>query len=423
MDAATTETPNVRGTKFTNADESSTTSSDTDDSVALKTWFASSNTHNSDVSRNFPLIGCADNISTRIVDESSGRNYKSSDLLSKANRHLTLQLYKHYYYKLLFVNNKCTCRSRSFRRKNHKNCSIDFTKTNNNNNEKNILNVNNNNQDADNDKFIETATFAKNNQSSNITCNTRTGTCATQTTAVTDGTPTRNSQTASVESENSLRSHHEVLECELRLRNTKKKKKDVTIINNRQCDDETKKIKLTNNKKIVTEEEKKQKINNKQVPTTIIKSDVDHRLITVEKNQNKSANENTKNNNYKSYFGNFHNIFKVNCHLKWCKSLLTCLSFYFSNIWCNFDNKSDKKVFEENGAKMWMRSMKLKERLAVGFGVSLVLFTLLLVVDLQMDLGVSNKHLMPAHAKLKYVQDEDKTGVFREFKRKFLQKG
>ncbi|XP_055676841.1 extracellular serine/threonine protein CG31145 [Lutzomyia longipalpis] len=71
---------------------------------------------------------------------------------------------------------------------------------------------------------------------------------------------------------------------------------------------------------------------------------------------------------------------------------------------------------------MMLRSMKLKERLAVGFGVSLVLFTLLLVVDLQMDLGVSKNHIVPAHAKVKYVQTEDKNGVFEGFKRKFLQK-
>lgn len=71
---------------------------------------------------------------------------------------------------------------------------------------------------------------------------------------------------------------------------------------------------------------------------------------------------------------------------------------------------------------MLMRSMKLKERLAMGLGVSLVLFTLLLVVDIQMDLGVSQGHLVPPHAKLRYVQDEDKNGVFEGFKRKFLQK-
>lgn len=72
--------------------------------------------------------------------------------------------------------------------------------------------------------------------------------------------------------------------------------------------------------------------------------------------------------------------------------------------------------------KMLLRSMKLKERLAVGLGVSLVLFTLLLVVDLQMDLGVSKGHLVPSHGRVKYVKDEDKNGVFRDFKRKFLQK-
>lgn len=74
------------------------------------------------------------------------------------------------------------------------------------------------------------------------------------------------------------------------------------------------------------------------------------------------------------------------------------------------------------GGKMLIRSMKLKERLAMGLGVSLVLFTLLLVVDIQMDLGVSRGHLVPPHAKVRYVQDEDKNGVFEGFKRKFLQK-
>lgn len=75
--------------------------------------------------------------------------------------------------------------------------------------------------------------------------------------------------------------------------------------------------------------------------------------------------------------------------------------------------------------KMYLgRSMKLKERLAVGFGVSLVLFTLLLVIDLQMDLGMSKSNYVPAnyHGRVKYVADEDKTGVFKEFQRKFLQK-
>lgn len=86
-------------------------------------------------------------------------------------------------------------------------------------------------------------------------------------------------------------------------------------------------------------------------------------------------------------------------------------------IKCNSFNSYSDKMF-------LMRSMKLKERLAVGFGVSLVLFTLLLVIDLQMDLGMSKSNYIPAnyHGRVKYVQDEDVGGVFKEFQRKFLQK-
>ncbi|XP_055906171.1 extracellular serine/threonine protein CG31145 [Eupeodes corollae] len=69
-----------------------------------------------------------------------------------------------------------------------------------------------------------------------------------------------------------------------------------------------------------------------------------------------------------------------------------------------------------------LRSVKLKERLAISLGATLILFTLLLVIDVQMDFGVTNRHLMPSHAKVRYVNDEDRSGVFRDFKRKFLQK-
>ena len=83
------------------------------------------------------------------------------------------------------------------------------------------------------------------------------------------------------------------------------------------------------------------------------------------------------------------------------------------------------KYFSYISGKMYlMRSMKLKERLAVGFGVSLVLFTLLLVIDLQMDLGMSKSNSEPSsyHGRVKYNREEDISGVFKEFQRKFLQK-
>lgn len=75
-----------------------------------------------------------------------------------------------------------------------------------------------------------------------------------------------------------------------------------------------------------------------------------------------------------------------------------------------------------NTTMAWLRSMKLKERLAVGLGITLVLMTVLLLVDLQLDLGVSRNHLVSSHGKVRYVNDEDKSGVFMEFVRK-LQNG
>lgn len=71
-----------------------------------------------------------------------------------------------------------------------------------------------------------------------------------------------------------------------------------------------------------------------------------------------------------------------------------------------------------NTTMAWLRSMKLKERLAVGLGITLVLMTVLLLVDLQLDLGVSRNHLVSSHGKVRYVNDEDKSGVFMDFVRK-----
>lgn len=135
----------------------------------------------------------------------------------------------------------------------------------------------------------------------------------------------------------------------------------------------------------------------------------------------KEKEEKDDNNNNSSVYPNLKDTTKNNS-IKEEKSFFHKILFILLLV----IHESDKyEIIEKfkNKKMLWMRSMKLKERLAVGFGVSLVLFTLLLVVDLQMDLGVSNKHLMPSHARVKYGLDEDKNGVFREFKRKFLQKG
>lgn len=72
---------------------------------------------------------------------------------------------------------------------------------------------------------------------------------------------------------------------------------------------------------------------------------------------------------------------------------------------------------------MFGSGLKLKERLVVGVSIAAVLFTLLLVVDLQMDLGMSGHHVVPSHGRVKYVNDEDGPGAaYNSFKKRFLQK-
>lgn len=72
---------------------------------------------------------------------------------------------------------------------------------------------------------------------------------------------------------------------------------------------------------------------------------------------------------------------------------------------------------------MFRGGRKLKERFVVGVAVALVLFTLLLVVDIQMDLGMSGKHLVPSHGRVKYVvQDEGPGSAYNRFRNRLLQK-
>lgn len=47
--------------------------------------------------------------------------------------------------------------------------------------------------------------------------------------------------------------------------------------------------------------------------------------------------------------------------------------------------------------------MKLRERLVIGASISIVLFTLAVVVDLQLDLGMSGQHLAPSHGRIRYA--------------------
>lgn len=90
---------------------------------------------------------------------------------------------------------------------------------------------------------------------------------------------------------------------------------------------------------------------------------------------------------------------------------------------CNRRVRSGSSVFVAGCSKMlWRRSMRLKDRLAIVLGGTLVLMTVMLLVDLQLDLGVAKNHLVPSHGRVRYVNDVDKNGVFVDFKRK-LQNG
>ncbi|KAJ8728266.1 hypothetical protein PYW08_016651 [Mythimna loreyi] len=69
-----------------------------------------------------------------------------------------------------------------------------------------------------------------------------------------------------------------------------------------------------------------------------------------------------------------------------------------------------------------MLNMKLKERLALAVSAFLVLFTLMLVVDLQMDYGISG-HRVPLHGRVSNADTEDKgRSAYIEFRKRFLQK-
>jgi hypothetical protein len=68
--------------------------------------------------------------------------------------------------------------------------------------------------------------------------------------------------------------------------------------------------------------------------------------------------------------------------------------------------------------------MKLKERLVLGISVTAVLFTLLLVVDLQMDLGMSGHHLVPSHGRVKFGDGavDGPGSAYNSFRKRFLQR-
>ncbi|KAL1494378.1 hypothetical protein ABEB36_009986 [Hypothenemus hampei] len=72
---------------------------------------------------------------------------------------------------------------------------------------------------------------------------------------------------------------------------------------------------------------------------------------------------------------------------------------------------------------MFRGGLKLRERLVLCVSVITVLFTLLLVMDIQMDLGMTKKHLVPSHGRvIAPVQKEGLESAYNSFRNRLLQK-
>lgn len=87
-------------------------------------------------------------------------------------------------------------------------------------------------------------------------------------------------------------------------------------------------------------------------------------------------------------------------------------------------NSTDKAYSDQSNRSKWSRklllamfrgSLKLKERLLVGVSVATVLFTLLLVVDLQMETGMTGSYFPPAHGRVKVGNEQ-----FNSFRNRIL---
>ncbi|KAK2576333.1 hypothetical protein KPH14_005694 [Odynerus spinipes] len=66
--------------------------------------------------------------------------------------------------------------------------------------------------------------------------------------------------------------------------------------------------------------------------------------------------------------------------------------------------------------------IRIRDKLVLGLSAFAILFTLLLVMDLQMDLGYSGHHLVPSHGRVRIGDDPNAETVYTSFRRKFLQR-
>ncbi|XP_020284605.1 extracellular serine/threonine protein CG31145 [Pseudomyrmex gracilis] len=82
----------------------------------------------------------------------------------------------------------------------------------------------------------------------------------------------------------------------------------------------------------------------------------------------------------------------------------------------------DKRSHKSFKMKLIVKLIRIRDKVVLGLSAFAILFTLLLVMDLQMDLGYSGHHLTPSHARVRVGDPPDADTVYNNFRRKFLQR-
>ncbi|CAD1473706.1 unnamed protein product, partial [Heterotrigona itama] len=72
--------------------------------------------------------------------------------------------------------------------------------------------------------------------------------------------------------------------------------------------------------------------------------------------------------------------------------------------------------------KFTVRMIRIRDKLMLGLSAFAILFTILLVMDLQMDLGYSGHHLVPSHGRVRIGDDPNTDTIYNNFRRRFLQR-
>lgn len=82
-----------------------------------------------------------------------------------------------------------------------------------------------------------------------------------------------------------------------------------------------------------------------------------------------------------------------------------------------------KRPNKNTKMRLNVRLIRIRDKLVLCLSALAIVFTLLLVMDLQMDLGYSGHHLNPSHARVRIGDPPETDTVYNNFRRKFLQRG